>query len=98
MKNGVYRSAIKRFELALKLNSRLVRTHYYLGVCLHKLERYSAACTELEKALEFFPEDSKIHYQIALTYDALRQPQIARDHYRQVSTLKSNLLSNAGRG
>lgn len=83
MKSGIYADACLRFELAWKLDSRLARIPYYRGTCLHKLERYDEARASLENALEFFPEDGRTHYQIALTCDALGMPQEARLHYSQ---------------
>jgi tetratricopeptide (TPR) repeat protein len=83
MKSGIYEDACLRFELAWKLDSRLARIPYYRGTCLHKMERYEEARTCLENALEFFPEDGRTHYQIALTCDALGMPQEARLHYSQ---------------
>ncbi len=59
----------------------MARIPYYRGTCLHKLERYEEARVSLENALEFFPEDGRTHYQIALTCDALGMPQEARLHY-----------------
>jgi protein O-GlcNAc transferase len=81
MKRGIYESAIGRFETAWKLDSRLARTPFHLGVCLHKLERYAEARISLERALDFFPEDGRLHYQMALTCDAMGLPQEARLHY-----------------
>jgi len=83
MKSGIYADACLRFDLAWKLDSRLARIPYYRGTCLHKLERYDEARGSLEKALEYFPEDGRTHYQIALTCDALGMPQEARLHYSQ---------------
>jgi len=83
MKSGIYEDACLRFELAWKLDSRLARIPYYRGTCLHKMEKYVEARTSLENALEFFPEDGRTHYQIALTCDALGMPQEARLHYSQ---------------
>ena len=83
MKSGIYADACLRFELAWKLDARLARIPYYRGTCLHKLERYEEARVSLEKALEFFPEDGRTHYQIALTCDALGMPQEERLHYSQ---------------
>ncbi len=83
MKSGIYQDACHRFDLAWKLDSRLARIPYYRGTCLHKLERYEEARISLENALQFFPEDGRTHYQIALTCDALGMPQEARLHYSQ---------------
>jgi len=81
MKQGVYKQAVERFELALRLDSRLVRANFNIGVCLHKLERFEEALRSLHVALEAFPEDGRLHYRLALTYDALGSPHEARRHY-----------------
>lgn len=83
MKRGIYAESCLRFDLAWKLDPRLVRISFYRGTCLHKMERYEEAMVSLENALEFFPEDGRTHYQLALTCDALGMPQEARLHYSQ---------------
>ena len=81
MRRGNNQPAISRFETAWKLDSRLARIPFHLGVCLHKLQRYPEARSSLERALEFFPEDGRLHYQLALTCDAMGLPQEARLHF-----------------
>jgi len=81
MKTGIYDSAISRFHQAIAPDSRLARVPLHIGVCLHKLEKYHQAKDSLENALGSFPEDGKVHYQLALTCDALGCPQEARQHY-----------------
>ncbi|MEN8005669.1 MAG: tetratricopeptide repeat protein [Candidatus Krumholzibacteriota bacterium] len=90
MKSGIYQDACLRFDLAWKLDSRLARIPYYRGTCLHKMERYEEARASLENALEFFPEDGRTHYQIALTCDALGMPQEARLHYSQARAARKS--------
>jgi Flp pilus assembly protein TadD len=79
----MYADACRRFEAAWRLDPRLVRVPFYLGTCLHKLQRYEEARLALEQALEYTPEDGRLHYQLALTCDALGMPQEARLHYSQ---------------
>ncbi len=82
LRKGVYGEAVSRFSAALALDSRLVRAHYYVGVAMHKKGRHEDALAALLRALEAFPDDGKLHYQLALTYDALVMPKEAREHYR----------------
>jgi len=82
LRKGVYREAVRRFEAVLALDSRLVRAHFYVGVAMHKLGRHEDALAALLRAVEAFPDDGKLHYQLALTYDALVMPREAREHYR----------------
>ncbi len=89
MKTGVYDEACRRFEQAHDLNRNLMRVPFHVGVCLHKMENYSQARDKLELALGFFPEDGRIHYQLALTCDALGLPQEARLHYSQARAARS---------
>jgi tetratricopeptide (TPR) repeat protein len=91
MRKGLYREAIGRFRQAYRLNTQLVRVHFYLGTCQHKLENFADALASLQRALESFPEDSKVHYQLALTYDSLRLPQEARRHYQRARAVTENL-------
>lgn len=82
LRKGVYHEAVTRFSTALELDSRLVRAHYYVGVALHKMGRLEDALAALLRAVEAFPDDGRLHYQLALTYDALVMPKEAREHYR----------------
>ncbi|MBU0743602.1 tetratricopeptide repeat protein [bacterium] len=82
LRKGVYREAVARFSAALALDNRLVRAHFYVGVAMHKMGRLEDALAALLRALEAFPDDGKLHYQLALTYDALVMPMEAREHYR----------------
>jgi tetratricopeptide (TPR) repeat protein len=81
-RKGVYAEAIGRFRDAMGLDNRLVRAQYYIGVSLHKTERFDEALAALLRALDAFPDDGKLHYQLGLTYDALVMPREAREHYR----------------
>jgi superkiller protein 3 len=90
LKQGMYENAALKFKLSWKLDNRLVRVSYHLGVCLHKLEKYEAARNSLLEALDFFPEDGRVHYQLALTCDALGIPQEARQHYGQARAARTN--------
>ncbi len=81
-RKGVYKDAVERFRAAMGLDHRLVRAQYYIGVSLHKLERFEEALAALLQALDAFPDDGKLHYQLGLTYDALVMPREAREHYR----------------
>ena len=67
----------------------LMRISFHIGVCLHKLEQYAQARQKLEQALEYFPEDGRVHYQLALTCDALGLPQEARLHYSQARATRN---------
>lgn len=83
MKTGVYEDACRRFAQAQGLNRNLMRVSFHVGVCLHKMQNYVEAREKLELALGYFPEDGRVHYQLALTCDALGLPQEARLHYSQ---------------
>ncbi|MEZ4388440.1 MAG: tetratricopeptide repeat protein [Candidatus Krumholzibacteriia bacterium] len=83
LKGGRYQDALKRFELVQRMDPGLVRAHLHRGVCLHKLERYQEALAALTEAEAAFPEDSGLHFQLALTCDALGLAGDARRHYHQ---------------
>ena len=89
MKIGRYADACLGFERAWARDGRLARVPFHVGACLHKLERYEEARQQLEHALEFFPDDGRIHYQLALTCDALGLPQEARRPYGRARALNA---------
>ncbi|MFO7610595.1 MAG: tetratricopeptide repeat protein [Candidatus Krumholzibacteriia bacterium] len=86
-KTGRYAEACRGFARAWSLDARLARVPFHVGTCLHKQERYEEARRSLEQALEFFPDDGRVHYQLALTCDALGLPQEARGHYGRARAL-----------
>lgn len=88
LKAGRYQEALGRFELVLRLEPGLVRAQLHRGVCLHKLERYQDALAALTSAEAAFPEDSGLHFQLALTCDALGLTADARRHYHQARILR----------
>lgn len=88
LKRGRYEEALRRFELVLGLEPGLVRAHLNRGVCLHNLERFEAALAALTQAEAAFPEDGRVHFQLALTLDALGKNAEARRHYHQARLLR----------
>ncbi|MBD3219716.1 tetratricopeptide repeat protein [bacterium] len=90
LKRGRYEDALRRFDLVLRLDPGLVRAHLHRGVCLHKLERYKAAMAALTEAEAAFPEDGGLHFQLALTCDALGLAVDARRHYHQARILRED--------
>ena len=88
LRGGRYKDALRRFDLVLRLDRGLVRAHLHRGVCLHKLERYKEALAALTEAESAFPEDGRLHFQLALTCDALELAADARRHYHQARILR----------
>ncbi len=90
LKAGRYADALKRFDLVLRQDAGLVRAHLHRGICLHKLERYQQALAALTEAEAAFPEDHGLHFQLALTCDALGLAGEARRHYHQARILRES--------
>jgi len=88
LKKGRYKEALHRFDLVLSQESGLVRANFHRGVCLHKLEEFTSALAALSRAEAAFPEDGRIHFQLALTCDALGLSTDARRHYHQARLLR----------
>ncbi len=88
LKTGNYKEAVHDFRRAAELDQHLTRVAYHLGRCLHKLEHFKDARAQLETALDAFPEDGRIHYQLALTCDALGLHPEARAHYGHASSCR----------
>jgi len=90
LKGGRYADALARFDLVLSREPGVVRAHLHRGVCLHKLERYKAALAALSQAEAAFPEDGRLHFQLALTCDAVGLATEARRHYHQARILRED--------
>ena len=88
LKRGRYKEALARFDLALRQEPTLVRAHFHRGTCLHKLEKFKSALAALTQAEAAFPEDGRIHFQLALTCDALGLTLDARRHYHLARVLR----------
>ncbi len=81
MKKGLYAEAVASFRMLPEEGAERRQVLFHLGVCLHKLERYEDALEPLRGALEAMPGEGRLHYQLALTYDAMHLPDEARRHY-----------------
>jgi len=90
LKRGRYAEALARFDLALSQEPGLIRAYFHRGVCLHKLEKFKAALAALTQAEAAFPEDGRIHFQLALTCDALGLVADARRHYHLARLLRED--------
>ncbi len=88
LKRGRYQEALRRFDLVLGLKPELVRAQLHRGICLHNLERFQDALAALTQAEAAFPEDGRVHFQLALTCDALGLATEARRHYHQARLLR----------
>jgi Tfp pilus assembly protein PilF len=63
--------------------------HVALGALYLKLKDYPRAQASLETGAKLSPEDSKAHYNLALLYARLKQPERAREEMQIVERLKS---------
>src|SRR3954453_8697684 len=63
-----YREAIETLEKVLELTRPEEVIYEAIGHCYHRLGKYAPARFNYRKASHMNPQDSKLHYKIALTY------------------------------
>ena len=68
-----YKEAIETLEKVLELTRPEEVIHEAIGHCYHRLGKYAQARFNYRKASHMNPDDSKLHYKIALTYIAEEQ-------------------------
>src|SRR4051794_360767 len=86
-----YKEAIETLEKVLSLTRPEEVIYEAIGHCYHRLGKYAPARFNYRKASHMNPEDSKLHYKIALTYigenqwnSALKPLEQALSMHRQV--------------
>lgn len=83
----------KKFEDMAKQNNLLLREtadmHYNMGVFFTQNRNYTRALSEFERALEFNPENAKVHYNLGYLYaDQLKEHDRAMYHFRRYITIE----------
>ncbi len=63
-----YREAIEVLEKVLELTRPEDVIYEAIGHCYHRMENYAQARFHYKKAVHLNPDDSKLHYKIAVTY------------------------------
>jgi tetratricopeptide (TPR) repeat protein len=63
------------------------KPHFYLGKTLAALGNLNAARTEMEAAVRLDEAKSQYHYQLALLYRQLKEPQRAKQHLERYRAL-----------
>jgi tetratricopeptide (TPR) repeat protein len=80
--------AIGLFEKSLQLAPTFGHVHVALGSTYLKLKDYARAQAALETGARLTPDDTKAHYNLALLYARLKQPERAREEMLVVERLK----------
>jgi tetratricopeptide (TPR) repeat protein len=80
--------AVQALEKAVHVAPASVEAHYELGVLLYRRLLHLEAARELEQVVARRPADARAHGYLALSYEALGQPEMAELAYRAAA--KSN--------
>ena len=67
-----------------------------LGVSHLRLKNYTRAREELEMSVKLNPDEPEAHYNLALLYSRLKDPQRAQEEMRIVETLKTKARTSSG--
>jgi Flp pilus assembly protein TadD len=87
IQEGNMAAAIPMLEQALKIDPKLAKTHYFMGIALKTLGRYDEALTHLRTAAEQYPRDRVVLGQIGRVQFLQRQFNEAVASFERVLTV-----------
>ena len=79
VRNGEYQAAFENFLAARSLDDRNLRAARGVGQSLNRLQRYSEAVAELEKAIRVLPADSQLYFELSQAYTRLGNQAKAKE-------------------
>jgi len=85
--DGKYTLAIDGYDHALSINPKLNNVRIYKALALGKLDRNTDAVVELQKAVEFDPQDAIAHYNLGFFLQETGNMVVAIEAYRNASDL-----------
>jgi Flp pilus assembly protein TadD len=88
--------AIPLFEKAVQKLPNYAHARIALGSSYMKLRNYTRAREELETAVKLDPDEPKAHYNLALLYARLKEPERAQQEMKIVDSLKAKGSSTDG--
>ena len=71
-------TALRLLEKSLAIHSADASAHFEKGTVLDRLQRFSDAAAEFERAVELAPADPAAHYRLARDYDRLGKHDAAQ--------------------
>jgi TolA-binding protein len=87
-KLGKYKEAIPYFQHSVEKDTLFdVQTNYCLGYCLYKTSNYSEATKYLKKINTNDSLAQNAYYYLACSYLSIEDKALARDYFRQASTM-----------
>lgn len=90
------------FQNAVAINPKAPVTYVVLGIHLHRVQQYSKAIENYQRALQLDPNLMNAHYNLALTYLKTKQFDLANAHAQRAYALGAslpglrNMLQEAG--
>ncbi len=86
-----YKEAIEALEKVLELSRPEDVIYEAIGHCYHRMGNYAQARFNYKKATHLNPEDSKLHYKVAVTYMLDKQWQHAIKHLENAMRIHRNM-------
>jgi tetratricopeptide (TPR) repeat protein len=80
---GNMRNAIRELKIAVDLDNRLAKAHFYLGVAYYLSEEYALAVTSYKKAFEIDERYVEALYNIGSIYDFMGHPSKSLIYYKK---------------
>jgi tetratricopeptide (TPR) repeat protein len=70
--------ALRLLEKSIAIDGRDATAHFEMGAVLDRLQRFSDAAAEFQKAVELAPADPAAHYRLARDYDRIGRHEDAQ--------------------
>jgi tetratricopeptide (TPR) repeat protein len=71
-------TALRLLEKSIAVNAGDAAAHFEMGTVLDRLQRFTDAAAEFERAAVLAPSDPATHYRLARDYDRLGKPEAAQ--------------------
>jgi tetratricopeptide (TPR) repeat protein len=71
-------TALRLLEKSIAIDGRDSSAHFEMGTVMDRLQRFSDAAAEFEKAAELAPSDAAAHYRLARDYDRIGKHEAAQ--------------------
>ena len=85
-----YDKAIRRFEQAIKADSKLEIAHYNLGCAYLKMKKYTGAVDAFDKAVDLDPRFKEAHYNLSLARFRINTLQQAKQAVEKALSIDPN--------
>lgn len=78
---GDLEKALRKVDTSLEINDTVVKSHVLKGRILIEMGDLGNALQSLQTATALDPEEPDAHYYLAIVYERINEPEMAREHF-----------------